>query len=126
MSEAYETSPPVLCCDTSVCKNSSDLLVLNEQSVGDGLSSQDDELLYILEDLQNEKLVNNNPNCSHDIRISGYFCLDTVIKLRRRMLSEDKIKVLEKGLDFAPIQNKVNQHELRKHFDEFCPQMRIK
>ena len=126
MSEAYETSPPVLCCDTSVCKNSSDLLVLNEQSVGDGLSSQDDELLYILEDLQNEKLVNNNPNCSHDIRISGYFCLDTVINLRRRMLSEDKIKVLEKGLDFAPIQNKVNQHELRKNFDEFCPQMRIK
>ena len=115
-----------MCCDTSICKNSSDLLGLNEQSVGDGLSSQDDELLYILEDLQNEKLVNNNPNCSHDIRISGYFCLDTVINLRRRMLSEDKIKVLQKGLNFAPIQNKVNQTELRKHFDEFCPQMRIK
>ena len=42
------------------------------------------------------------------------------------MLSEDKIKVLEKGLDFAPIQNKVNEPELRKDFDEFCRRMRIK
>ena len=70
MTEAYETSPPVLCYDTSICKNSSHLLGLNEKSLGDGLSSQDDELLCILEDLQNEKLVNNNPNCSDDIRIS--------------------------------------------------------
>ena len=126
MTEAYETSPPVLCYDTSICKNSSHLLGLNEKSLGDGLSSQDDELLCILEDLQNEKLVNNNPNCSDDIRISGYFCSDTVFNLSRRVLSEDEIKVLEKGLDFSPIQNKVNQPELRKHFDEFCPQMRIK
>ena len=35
-------------------------------------------------------------------------------------------KVLEKGLDFAPIQNKVNEPELRKDFDEFCRRMRIK
>ena len=42
------------------------------------------------------------------------------------MLSEDEIKVLEKGLDFAPVQNKVNEPELRKDFDEFCRQMRIK
>ena len=42
------------------------------------------------------------------------------------MFSEDEIKVLEKGLDFAPIQNKVNEPELRKDFDEFCWRMRIK
>ena len=49
-------------------------------------------------------------------RISGYFCSDIVFNLSRRMLSEDEIKVLEKGLDFAPIQNKVNELELRKNF----------
>ena len=42
LSQAYETSPPVLCCDSSICKNSSDQPELNEQSLGDGLSSQDD------------------------------------------------------------------------------------
>ena len=26
LTQAYETSPPVLCCDSSVCKNSSDQL----------------------------------------------------------------------------------------------------
>ena len=90
------------------------------------MSSQDDELLRLLEDLQNKKLVSNNPNCFEDTRISGYFCLDTVFNLSRRVLSEDEIKVLEKGLDFAPIQNKVNEPESRKDFDEFCRRMRIK
>ena len=73
----------------------------------------DNELLHILEDLQNEKLVNNNHNCSDDTRISGYFCSDTVFNLSRRLVSEDE-------------KNKVNEHELRKGFDEFCRQMRIK
>ena len=90
------------------------------------LSSQDDELLRILEDLQNEKSVNNNPTCSDDTRISGYFCSDTVSNLSRRVLSEDEIKFFKKGLDFAPTQNKVNEPELRKDFDELCRRMRIK
>ena len=39
----------------------------------------------------------------------------------------DKEKnILEKGLDFAPIQNKINQPELRKDVEEFCRTMRIK
>ena len=126
LTQAYETSAPVLCCDSSICKNSSDKLGLNEQSLDDVLSSQDDELLHLLEDLQNKKSVNNNPNCSEDGRISGYFCSDIVFNLSRRVFSEDEIKVSEKGLDFAPIQNKVNEPELRKDFDEFCRRMRIK
>ena len=35
-------------------------------------------------------------------------------------------KVLEKGLDYAPIQKKINQPELRKDFEEFCSRMRLK
>ena len=69
LTQAHETSLSVLCCDYLTCKNSSDQLGLNEQSLGDGLSSQDDELLRILDDLQNRKLVNNNCNCSDDTRI---------------------------------------------------------
>ena len=32
LTQAYETSPFVLYCDSLICKNSSDLLGLNEQS----------------------------------------------------------------------------------------------
>ena len=88
LTQAYEASTPVLCCDSLTCINSSDQLGLNEQSLGDVLSSKDDELLCILED---------NPNCSDDTRISGYFFSDTVFNLSRRVLFEDDVKVLEKG-----------------------------
>ena len=42
------------------------------------------------------------------------------------VLTESEIKVLEKGLDFAPFQTKVNEAELRGDFEEFCRRMRIK
>ena len=41
-------------------------------------------------------------------------------------MSEEEIKVLEKGLDFAPIQRKINEPELGKDFEEFCRCMRTK
>ena len=42
LTQAYETSPPLLCPDYSISKSSSDKLGLNEQFLGDVLSSQDD------------------------------------------------------------------------------------
>ena len=42
------------------------------------------------------------------------------------MLSETKIKILEKGLDYAPVQRKINEPELKSDFEEFCRCMRIK
>ena len=110
LTQAYETLPPVLCCDSSICKSSSNQVRLNGQSLGDVLSSQDDKLLCILEHLQNEKLVNNYRSCSDDTRISGYLCSNIVFNLSQRVLSKNEIKVLEKGLDFAPIRKKVNVH----------------
>ena len=115
-----------MCFHSSICKNSSDQLRLNEQSLGDRLSSQVDELLRVLEDLQNEKLVNNNRNHFDDTRNSGHFCSETFFNLSQRVLSEDETKVLEKELDFAPIQNEVNEPELRKDFDEFFRHMGTK
>ena len=36
------------------------------------------------------------------------------------------IKILEKGLDFAPVQRKINELELRSNFEEFCRRVRTK
>ena len=35
-------------------------------------------------------------------------------------------KVLGKGLDFAPIQRKINEPELRRDVNEFCRRMCLK
>ena len=42
------------------------------------------------------------------------------------MLTDIEIKVLEKGLDFAPIQRKMNGSELTRDFNKFCRRMRLK
>ena len=39
---------------------------------------------------------------------------------------DTEINILEKGLYFAPIQNKINKPKLKKDFEEFCRRMRIK
>ena len=44
----------------------------------------------------------------------------------KKVLTEAEIKVLEKGLAFAPIQNKVKEPEFRSDFEEFCRRMRLK
>ena len=59
-------------------------------------------------------------------RISGYFCSDAVFNLSHRVLTESEIKVLEKSLDYAPIQKKINEPELRKDFSELCRRVRNK
>lgn len=48
-----------------------------------------------------------------------YFCLDSELKHSRRILTEAVISVLEKRLDFASVQSKINEFELRKNFDKF-------
>ena len=94
------------------------------------LSTQDMEVLEILEELENNANVNFT-GCKHkyntdDSRMKGYFCSDTVFNLSNKVLTEDEIKVLEKSLDFVPIQRKVNEPELRQDFENFCRLMRIK
>ena len=42
------------------------------------------------------------------------------------MLSEIQIQVLEKRLDFAPIQMFINELALRKHFEDFSKRIRIR
>ena len=42
------------------------------------------------------------------------------------MLTDGEVKILEKGLDFAPIQRKINEPELKQDFKDFCRSMRLK
>ena len=58
--------------------------------------------------------------------LEDYFCSKTVFNLSKKVLTETEIKVLEKGLDFAPIQKTLNEPELRKIFEEFSRRMRCK
>ena len=58
-----------------------------------------------------------------DKRLYGYFCSETTFNLSNWVLTDTEIKVLEKDLDFAPIQKKINEPELRSYFNEFCRRM---
>ena len=42
-------------------------------------------------------------------RLCGYFCSETIVNLSHRVLTDTEIKVLEKGLDLASIQRKINE-----------------
>ena len=86
-------------------------------------SSRDEKLLSILQDLQQSLSFETN---SSSKRIGRYFCSNMVFNLSLKASSDTEINIPEKGLDFASIQNKINEPELRKYFEEFCKRMRIK
>ena len=50
---------------------------------------------------------------TYENRPTGYFCSDTAFNLSKKVLSDAEIKLLEKGLDYAPIQRKINEPEFR-------------
>ena len=111
-----EISPPEVCTNSASSSNASYSIAVEDNPTI--LSSQDEEILSISEELQ-RKSPSKASNNSND-RISGYFCSDTVFNLSEKVLTDIEIKVLEKGLDYAPIQNKINEPELRRDFEEFC------
>ena len=129
-------SPPKICADSSSSDNATNSSCCRRNTFSEEISfnTQDSEILGILEELQCSENVANNSLISGNItatsteqsRLTGHFVSNTIFNLSRKVLSEAEIKVLEKGLDFAPIQNKINEPELRKDFDEFCRRMRIK
>ena len=117
-------SPLKICVDTSSsCNNINQDKCIDSSAV---LDSQDQDILKILEELQSTRedgttLYNNiSSNCVYEPRIEMHFCSDSVFNLSRRIFAETDVKVLEKGLNFTPIQNKINEKELRADFNEFC------
>ena len=89
-------------------------------------SSQANVPNFVTEQHCNETFSQHKSGVTNEGRLVGYFCSDTVFNLSRNVLTEIEIKVLEKELDFAPIQNKLNEHELRSDFEEFSRRMRTK
>ena len=115
------STPPVLHTDTSVshlARNSS--IKSKCVSADQSFNTHDEEILNILEELQcsaNQSIVEEgNEQC----RVAGNFVSDTVFNLSNKVSSDTEIRILQKGLDFAPIQSKVNNPELRKDFKELC------
>ena len=76
------------------------------------------ELISILDELQNITVTGPSSN-KDSTHLTGYFCSETVFNLSNRTLSDAEIKVLKKGLDYVPIQNKINKPELRNDCNEF-------
>ena len=112
-SPKISNNPPVVCTNISVVQKHYGANTSSEIRLS---SIEDMELLEILEEFQNSnETISSGSSCDviPDKRLNGYFCSDTVFNLSGRFLSESEIKVLEKGLDFAPFQRKVNEPELR-------------
>ena len=82
-------------------------------------------MLDILEELGNVEKANDVNMTSLD-RLRGDFYSDTIFNPSDRVLSDAEMKLLEKGLDFAPIQRKINELELKEDFEEFCGRIRVK
>ena len=132
------SSPPRLCTDTSSSQNSS-----RYRKVSSDLDGEDYEILDILKEMlegskESESVIPESKKNSEvtkdstsglttvENRLCGYFCSETIFNLSHRVLTDAEIKVLGKGLDFAPIQRKINEPELRRDFNEFCRRMRLK
>ena len=79
-------------------------------------------MVKILEELYSSNretsVMGSSSITANENRLTGYCCSDTFFNLSNRVLSDNEIKVLEKGLDFAPIQRKINEPELRSDFGD--------
>ena len=114
-----KTFPPARVTNSSMSRNTSN-------SSGnmfdlDFLLPQNEDLANILGELQNKTEVSGDSiteitssNC-----LKGHFCSDTIFNSGHRVLSDAEIKIIEKGLDFFPIQKKINELELNKVLKNF-------
>ena len=113
----YNDSAPKLCSNPNHTISLSDSI--KDENNSFVFFSEGQKMLSIIEELQKQSPSQTSINCSND-RISGYFCLDTTFNLSNMILTNDDIKVLEKGL------NKTNESELKKDFDKFFEKMKLK
>ena len=77
-------------------------MINNTSADFETFDKQDRELLDILKELGNvDKGKEHDVNVTSLGRLRVYFCSDTIFNLNQRVLLDAEIKVLEKGLDFA-------------------------
>ena len=58
--------------------------------------------------------------------MKGYFCSQTVFNFSRKVLTETEIRILGKGLGFAPTPTRINESYLKRDFNDFSRKMRRK
>ena len=109
----------------------------------ENLDNQDFEFLNILEDLLkssndiekpveraegkiNDSAKNKTSVTTNESRFSRYFCSETVFNLSNIVLSDAEIGILEKVLDYAPIQRKISELELKREFKDLCRRIHLK
>ena len=135
---AVDSFPPILTTNTSISENTSASYSINGSRLevvnkNNSVSRLDEELISILVDLQSDDSKQNfaignsvvrseglptKATITDEGRLAGTFCSKTVFNLSQRALSGIEIQVLEKGLDFSPVQRSFNEPELRKDFEE--------
>ena len=81
-SSMIETSPPRLCTNSAESPNSSNVLMEGCDSMT--FSTQDRELVSILENLQNIDFTGHN-NSTETSQLKGYFCSETVFSLSKKV-----------------------------------------
>ena len=117
----------VLNTDTSTSHNASNSSIRSTcASRNLSLDTNDEEIFNILEELQCSADQRILEECTENCGLAGNFVSDIIFSLGNKILSDTKIRVLEKGFDIGPIQNKVNEPELRRDFKEFYRSISIK
>ena len=91
----------------------------------DILDSGHEQLVEILQSFETKKTPKKAAKVINE-RLEGYFCSKSVFNLSKKVLTETEIRVLEKGLGFAPTPTKINETDLRADFNEFARKMRCK
>ena len=66
----------------------------------------------------NYSFSNSKTVVTNEGHLAGCFCSES-FQLEQKVLIDTEIRVLEKGLGFAPIQNKINDPGLRTDFEDF-------
>ena len=78
-------------------------------------------------DLSNQEEFEQTPEIRNSVpeaqSLRDYFCSKSVFNLSKKVLTETAISVLERGLNFAPIQKSLHEPELRKDFEKFSHRM---
>ena len=89
------------------------------------LDSGDEELVNILQSFETIKTPKKAAKVINE-RLEGYFCSKSVFNLSKKVLTETEIRVLEKGLGFAPTPTKIKKTDLGADFNEFARKMTCK
>ena len=121
-------SPPRLCPDNSPQNLS------RYRNVSSDLDGEDYEILNILKEMlegskESESFVPEFKKRSEVMKDfkSGLTTVENILcGPRHKVLTDTEIDVSEKDLDFAPIQYKISESELRHDFNELCRRIRLK